>query len=67
MKTYRSLLLIASLVGTAAILSAGPGPQYWNRTPAPTSNVAAAAPTTPSTAMVATAACATCACCKKSS
>lgn len=74
MKTYRSLLLVAALVGSAALLSAGPSTQFPSRSPAPKPEAAkATAPAkvtapahTPSAPMVATANCATCTCCKKS-
>jgi hypothetical protein len=70
MKIYRLLLLAATLVGSAAALSAGPGPQFWIRPAAPKAKVAtapaaSARPAAPATLAVTS--CATCACCKKTS
>jgi hypothetical protein len=52
----KALLAILALVSTTVVLTAGPGPQYWNKTTATKTGttVIAAAPT-----------CSTCACCKK--
>lgn len=70
MKTSRLLLAAGLLAGTVSLLTAGPGPQYWNRpaapkTPAPA--VVAPAPTATSPAASATAMCGSCECCKKAS
>lgn len=68
MKITRLILAVAAFAGSAALLTAGPGPQYWNRpqaaaktAPAPATAVTKATTSAP----VATACCAACACCQK--
>jgi hypothetical protein len=68
MKTSRLLLLAGLLAGAASLLTAGPGPQFWNRQtaqqPASTA-VAAATPTQSAMPAMACTAMPACACCKK--
>ena len=70
MKTSRLLLLAGLLAGTASLLTAGPGPQFWSRPVAPqpapaTITPAAVAATTDIPTAPMAAVCSTCACCKK--
>jgi hypothetical protein len=65
MKTSRLLLVAGLLAGTAALLSAGPSPQFPNRPAAPKPAPAAAAPAANNQAAPIAAVCTTCACCKK--
>jgi hypothetical protein len=70
MKPTRLLLAIAAVAGAAALLPAGPSPQYWNRPSAPAKTPAPAAatvtpPPTSAPAATACASCTTCACGKK--
>ena len=66
MKT--SLLLATLLAGSASLLTAGPGPQFWNRPAAPKPATPAVAAATPAQHDMTTMACAAmpaCAYCKK--
>jgi hypothetical protein len=65
MQPTRLFLVAATFAGTAALLTAGPSPQYWNRPPTPTQTPPAAATKVTTPAPVAVATCATCACCQK--
>lgn len=67
MKTSRLLLLAGLILGTASLLTAGPGPQFWVRPAAPKPAAAKVAParTTPANPAVA-AVCANCPCARKS-
>jgi len=65
MKTSRILLLAGLLAGTASLLSAGPGPQFWNRSAAPQPAPAAVSATTINQTAPMAAVCSNCACCKK--
>lgn len=68
MKTSRLLLASVILAATATLLTAGPGPQYWNRpvvpkAPAPATIAPATIATTPAAPAATTSG--TCECCKK--
>lgn len=64
MKLTRLFLIAAALSGSALVLSAGPGPQFWNRPVAkPAPKQTAVAPATTADAV----ACVTCSCCKAKS
>ncbi len=76
MKTLRPLLFVAALVGTSALLSAGPDSRFFNhnaapkpaKSPAPATVTAPATPApAPTVATAACPSCNTCACCKKAS
>lgn len=62
MKTFRLALLAGALAGSALIVTAGPGPQFWSRPAAPKP---LASPAVATVASPAPTACVTCACCKK--
>jgi len=65
MKTSRILLVTGLLALGTSFLTAGPGPQFWNRSTASKSAPTVVADTASTTAPMACAAMPSCACCKK--
>lgn len=65
MKLFRLALLATGLAGSALLVSAGPGPQYWSRPALPKSTAPALAAATPTAPSAPSAECSTCSCCKK--